>query len=357
MTTLRPADLRDVPVAARGAADDAGVRWRSPVTSSINPGISTSMIPRRDFGDRPRAVAGIGDLGALWVRGDADPPGQLRLEVMSAYRSGYPKDACDLRLPREAVVVLAPDRPATPAVWRVDRDAGGDLHCYALPWPGGPAGGWKTWSAAARESGGVTALICDLAAAGCDPWAMRWTPPPPGGLLPPGASPLERELARVIVGRLGALDAPLRALHDPAACPPAWLPVLAWQRRVQPWDPAWPPARMREAIASSAADYRAHGTVAGDRAMIESLGQPYLMVERPDGRHHEVLVRMYSSAARAADPSLAAGIAAAMEPVRRASVVYTSEAIDPDMLALAPTVGRAAPIIVAPPQWMDLRGG
>lgn len=327
--------LLDVPVTARGAEGDAGVRWR----------LQKTVLKRDDMGVS-REIAGIGDIGAWWPRSSI--PGDLRLEVMTEWRPGYPKGACDLRLPPEYAFVASAAGGAI--VWRIDTDRGGDPHCYALPWPASAGPVRLDWSRSVEW-----VLLVDLATPGCDPWRMTYTAPPARGLLPPNATALEREVARVVVGRLAALAAPIRELHDPAACPPALLAALAWGRRVEPWDPAAPLAAQRAAIAGSAAAYRLHGTPAADRAALDRLRVPYLYTERPGGAHHRVTISMYTPQQRAADAALAPGILAALAPVRRASVHYDSEPIDPGEMPLAPTVAAAPPVLVAPPAMLDLR--
>jgi len=78
-------------------------------------------------------------------------------------------------------------------------------------------------------------------------------------LLPPGATPLEIALAGG-TARLSAVPIPLDALWDPAACPLAILPWLAWSLSVDSWDPAWPEATKRQAVADSIKLHRLKGT-------------------------------------------------------------------------------------------------
>ncbi|MCD9124037.1 phage tail protein I, partial [Cupriavidus sp. UGS-1] len=47
-------------------------------------------------------------------------------------------------------------------------------------------------------------------------------------LLPPNATPLERNLATVGAEAIAGVPVPLRDLWNPATCPPALLPFLAW---------------------------------------------------------------------------------------------------------------------------------
>ncbi len=79
-------------------------------------------------------------------------------------------------------------------------------------------------------------------------------------LLPPNATPLERALAQTMAARLGALDAPLRDLWNPATCPVDLLPWLAWSVAVDNWDSTWPEWLKRARITAAIAIHRAKGT-------------------------------------------------------------------------------------------------
>ena len=356
---MTPVSLQHAPITARGAPDDAGVRWRAAVGGVVAGARGgQQVVTRSDRHGTPRRVAGVGAVGAIWITNDrTHGPGTLRAEMLREYRGSYAKPSiCELLLPADAAIVLLdPDAdPLWPAVWRVARNAPSDGRCYVVPWPTG-RGSWRQWMiAASRARAGLTAAVVDLATPGCDPWRWTHSPPPPGGLLPPNASPLERELARIAIGRIAALDVPLRSLHDPARCPAAWLPWLAWQRRVEPWDPTWSDDEMRAAIAGSAGAYRRHGTPAADRAALDRLGRPWRITERPGGRHHVVRVHVGTSAERAADPQLGARALAALDASRRASVHYESSAIDLQEIALAPTVGVGGPVLAPPVIEIDL---
>jgi phage tail P2-like protein len=79
-------------------------------------------------------------------------------------------------------------------------------------------------------------------------------------LLPPNATPLERALESA-TARIGAVDVTTAStLWDPATCPLALLPWLAWSLSVDQWDPAWPEATKRQAVADSIALHRIKGT-------------------------------------------------------------------------------------------------
>lgn len=81
-------------------------------------------------------------------------------------------------------------------------------------------------------------------------------------LLPPNATPLERAFDLAAADRVAALDFDLAALRDPAACPPAILPFLAWEWGVEGWNPDWPEETKRRAVADAIRIARIKGSVA-----------------------------------------------------------------------------------------------
>jgi len=89
-------------------------------------------------------------------------------------------------------------------------------------------------------------------------------------LLPPNATPLERGLAAGS-DRIAAIPTPLAQLLDPANCPLALLPWLAWALSVPRWNNAWSEARKRQAVASALSDNAHKGT----RASIEAVLADY----------------------------------------------------------------------------------
>lgn len=93
----------------------------------------------------------------------------------------------------------------------------------------------------------------------------------PRDLLPPNRTPLERHTARALAG-IQRVPIPLRTLWNPHTCPAHLLPYLAWAFSVEHWDPAWPAARKRQAIADSWYVHRKKGTHAAVRRVIELLG-------------------------------------------------------------------------------------
>lgn len=78
-------------------------------------------------------------------------------------------------------------------------------------------------------------------------------------LLPVVSTWFERVLERV-TARIGDVPTPLDTLWDPATCPVAHLPWLAWAVSVDTWSDAWPEATKRGMIANSIAMHRIKGT-------------------------------------------------------------------------------------------------
>jgi phage tail P2-like protein len=88
----------------------------------------------------------------------------------------------------------------------------------------------------------------------------------PEQLLPPNATPLERALADA-TARLGDIAFDIEALWNPATCPIALLPWLAWSLSTDSWDPEWTEARKREAVAGAIGAQR----IKGSRAAVEAV--------------------------------------------------------------------------------------
>lgn len=98
-------------------------------------------------------------------------------------------------------------------------------------------------------------------------------------LLPPNATPLERRLAAVNA-RLGELDtAPLRNLLNPATCPAALLPWLAYGLSVDLWDDTWSEAQKRAVCAASIAVHRSKGTRAAVLSALAALDVTASIIE------------------------------------------------------------------------------
>ena len=89
-------------------------------------------------------------------------------------------------------------------------------------------------------------------------------------LLPTNATQLELDIERELIdAQASALPVPV--VWDPARCPVALLPYLAWSFAVDVWDDAWPEARKRQVIASAVYVHRRRGTVGAIRRALEAL--------------------------------------------------------------------------------------
>lgn len=93
----------------------------------------------------------------------------------------------------------------------------------------------------------------------------------PRSLLPINATPEERAL-EATTARLADLPVGLRSLWNPATCPAALLPWLAWALSVDTWSPGWPEATKRARIARAIEIQRRKGTRAGIAAAVSVFG-------------------------------------------------------------------------------------
>ena len=100
-------------------------------------------------------------------------------------------------------------------------------------------------------------------------------------LLPPNATPTERAVDGASA-RIDEIDVPLRHLWNPARCPLALLPWLAWALGVETWDPDWPAALKRRACAEAFQVHREKGTVAAINRILRLIGAVWNYVEGPD---------------------------------------------------------------------------
>lgn len=90
-------------------------------------------------------------------------------------------------------------------------------------------------------------------------------------LLPATATALERAVSAAL-DRAAAIPTPAALMWDPARCPLALLPWLAWALSVDAWDPDWTEAQKRAAIAASVAWHKTKGTRASVLAVLAQLG-------------------------------------------------------------------------------------
>lgn len=88
-------------------------------------------------------------------------------------------------------------------------------------------------------------------------------------LLPPNATALERAVEAATAGALADVPVPIRDVWNPATCPAALLPFLAWGVSIDYWDTDWTEAQKRTAIAGAIDAQRRKGTPASLRAVLD----------------------------------------------------------------------------------------
>lgn len=109
-------------------------------------------------------------------------------------------------------------------------------------------------------------------------------------------------------------------LEVPNACPEPLLPWLAWALGVSAWNPDWPEAARRRAVAGAFAGARAGGTRAALLGVLRSLDAIFTITERHAGPF-TCKVEIHNSAAL--DAADLGAVEARLAPVWRASVTRT----------------------------------
>jgi len=106
--------------------------------------------------------------------------------------------------------------------------------------------------------------------------------PEPAHLLPPNATPLERDVSRVCA-RLDEIPTGINAVFDPETIPAPMLPWLAWGLSVDLWFSDWSITQQRAVCADSLLFHRRKGTPASLRDMLNlyDLGEDCTIVELP----------------------------------------------------------------------------
>ena len=163
-------------------------------------------------------------------------------------------------------------------------------------------------------------------------------------LLPPNAAPFERAAEQSMALYGDRRPIVIDTLWDPARCPEALLPFLAWGLGVRRWDPDWPEATRRKVVAEAIATHRRRGTLGAVRTALDDIDAVYDLIERPGGAAHRIDVRIYNSNTLLGTTPVAV-VREYIEDAKRLSVHYTLtlaasiEAIDVAVLA-----GVATPI-------------
>ncbi|MDD5175752.1 MAG: phage tail protein I [Sterolibacterium sp.] len=96
-------------------------------------------------------------------------------------------------------------------------------------------------------------------------------------LLPPNATFLERAVEQS--SGITTLPVPIGDLWNPATCPLASLPWLAWALSVDEWDQTWPEATQRAVVAAAIEIHRRKGTVGAVRQAVVVTGRQAALVE------------------------------------------------------------------------------
>ena len=102
-------------------------------------------------------------------------------------------------------------------------------------------------------------------------------------LLPPNASALERAIAATGAG-IDTLPVAVRDIWNPATCPVALLPWLAWALAVDEWDETWSEAVKRTVIADAIQVHRHRGTVWSLKKSLAPLGMAVDIIDQASQR-------------------------------------------------------------------------
>lgn len=97
-------------------------------------------------------------------------------------------------------------------------------------------------------------------------------------LLPPAQTRLEAALGRSMPP-VGLTPEVIATLWNPATCPAALLPWLAWALSVDEWDTAWSEATQRAVCAASFPIHRKKGTVGAVRRAMAAIGYRTRLIE------------------------------------------------------------------------------
>lgn len=102
-------------------------------------------------------------------------------------------------------------------------------------------------------------------------------------LLPPNASALERAFAATGAG-IDTLPVAVRDIWNPATCPSALLPWLAWALAVDEWHESWSEADKRSVIADAIQVHRHRGTVWSLKKSLAPLGMAVDIIDQASQR-------------------------------------------------------------------------
>lgn len=102
-------------------------------------------------------------------------------------------------------------------------------------------------------------------------------------LLPPNSSDLARAVSEAAA--FGVSPSGVATLWNPATCPAAHLPWLAWALSIDEWDDSWQTHIKRRVITESIAVHRQKGTLASVKRALSAAGYPYAQVDEKRHGH------------------------------------------------------------------------
>lgn len=97
-------------------------------------------------------------------------------------------------------------------------------------------------------------------------------------LLPINATRQERAIA-LTTARISDVPVPVKNIWNPATCPEAVLPWLAWALSVTPWNSGWTVIQKRGVIANSIENHRIKGTLKSVKEAANAFGAEVIIVE------------------------------------------------------------------------------
>lgn len=98
-------------------------------------------------------------------------------------------------------------------------------------------------------------------------------------ILPPNSTKLESTVDRMIAARLADVPVAIGTLWDPATCPVALLPWLAWGLSLDLWKADWTEAQKRAAVADAIRFQQRKGTPASLRDVLDRFDPMIGLVE------------------------------------------------------------------------------
>ena len=196
-----------------------------------------------------------------------------------------------------------------------------------------------TWTLTASARGlSAVSLVTVTVLSRTEQQAVRFA-----SLLPPNATAFERALEAALAQNV---EVPIRKLWSAADCPVELLPYLAWALGVEEWDPLWPVAVKRAAVANAFAVHREKGTLAGLKRVLSTAGAEYEYTERPAGVAMTAKLSILNSNA-----VYLPNIARAVNRVKRASLKLDIELLSAATGEIPIAAGLGAATVVEISDW------